>query len=122
MCGAVMTECLDVVHLDWHAARRRWSGVDRAERARRRAGAEATPPEDGDNPLPEAIDPITLEPVVCVEALRRCQRLWVALPCVVVCSGLQPGFLSFPCTAHYKILWKECFETATCRALLVQLL
>jgi hypothetical protein len=37
--------------------------VDRAGRARRRAGEEATPPEDADNPLPEAIDPITLEPV-----------------------------------------------------------
>ena len=55
------------------ASLRRWSGVDRAERARRRAGAEAAPPEDGDNPLPEAIDPITLEPVVCGVPLNmRC--------------------------------------------------
>ena len=38
--------------------------MDRAERARRRAGEEGTPPGDADNPLPEAIDPITLEPVV----------------------------------------------------------
>ena len=42
---------------------RRWSGVDRAERARRRHGDEA-PVQDDDNPCPSVIDPITLEPVV----------------------------------------------------------
>lgn len=41
----------------------RWSGVDRAERARRRAGDDCAA-ADADNPLPHVIDPITLEPVV----------------------------------------------------------
>lgn len=41
----------------------RWSGVDRAERARRRHGDEG-PVQDDDNPCPSVIDPITLEPVV----------------------------------------------------------
>ncbi|BDA47156.1 probable transforming growth factor beta regulator 1 at C-terminar half [Coccomyxa sp. Obi] len=43
----------------------RWSGVDRAERARRRAGEDsASGGADEDSPLPHVIDPITLEPVV----------------------------------------------------------
>ncbi|KAK9905576.1 hypothetical protein WJX75_002376 [Coccomyxa subellipsoidea] len=43
----------------------RWSGVDRAERARRRAGDDSSGGAiDVDNPLPHVIDPITLEPVV----------------------------------------------------------
>ena len=41
----------------------RWSGVERAERARRRHGEE-TAPHDDYNPCPSVIDPITLEPVV----------------------------------------------------------
>ena len=41
----------------------RWSGVERAERARRRHGEEAAP-QDAANPCPSVIDPITLEPVV----------------------------------------------------------
>lgn len=45
--------------------RHRWSGVDRAERARRRAGEDgALSATDEDSPLPHVIDPITLEPVV----------------------------------------------------------
>lgn len=43
----------------------RWSGLDRAERARRRAGdGGSAAVADADNPLPHVIDPITLEPVV----------------------------------------------------------
>ena len=41
----------------------RWSGVDRAQRYRRRNGGEGGEPDDS-NPLPDLIDPITLEPVV----------------------------------------------------------
>jgi hypothetical protein len=40
----------------------RWSGVDRAQRYRRRNGGAAG--GDDGNPLPKLIDPITLEPVV----------------------------------------------------------
>ncbi|KAK9824373.1 hypothetical protein WJX72_009819 [[Myrmecia] bisecta] len=44
----------------------RWSGVDRRERYRRRCGADDSDAgrADDDNPLPDHIDPITLEPVV----------------------------------------------------------
>ncbi len=39
--------------------------MDRAERARRRAGEDSTfGAADEDSPLPHVIDPITLEPVV----------------------------------------------------------
>ena len=44
----------------------RWSALGRAERYRSRCrgeGGEAA--EDGSNPLPGRLDPITLEPVAC---------------------------------------------------------
>eukprot|EP00951_Prasinocladus_malaysianus_P025041 scaffold218271_cov51-Prasinocladus_malaysianus.AAC.1 len=40
----------------------RWSSVSRSERYKKRSGGCVT--ADSDNPLPDFIDPITLEPVV----------------------------------------------------------
>lgn len=41
--------------------RHRWSSVSRSERYKKRSGGELV---DDDNPLPDFMDPITLEPVV----------------------------------------------------------
>jgi hypothetical protein len=42
----------------------RWSALSRHERYRTRCGADGAPEVDASNPLPERVDPITLEPVV----------------------------------------------------------
>lgn len=42
----------------------RWSALSRNERYRTRCGPEGTAELDAANPLPERVDPITLEPVV----------------------------------------------------------
>lgn len=46
------------------AGRNNWSAVSRANRYRKRRAADGEEVVDDDNPLPEHIDPITLEPVV----------------------------------------------------------
>lgn len=46
--------------------RNNWSAVSRANRYRKRRAADGEESlVDDDNPLPDHIDPITLEPVVC---------------------------------------------------------
>ena len=45
-------------------ASRKWSSINRGERARARAGEEGPAVPDASNPCPHLIDPITLEPVI----------------------------------------------------------
>lgn len=61
--GGEPDEALALHQLTLLALARRWSGVDRAQRYRQRNGG-AGGGADESNPLPDLIDPITLEPVV----------------------------------------------------------